>query len=477
MDILQPLNLLFFLSIIFGLYWIFPHKWRALILLLASYFFYVNVGQSIAGWTALGLIVLSTLINYFAARTIFLLKRLYLRKFFLALTIILNIAFLGVFKYFDFLAATIINILRPMDIFVNLDPLNWLLPIGISFYTFRVLSYNIDVYNKKIEPARSLVDFSLYVAYFPSILAGPIERTKDFLTKLQLEKRLKEIRLNEGIYFVIYGLFQKIILADTLAPFVKEVYSSSQPSGALILLATYAFAIQIYGDFAGYTNIARGISLFFGIDLVQNFNLPYLATNPADFWKRWHITLSTWVKDYMYISLGGKYAPFFALWPLLASWVVMGLWHGAAWNYVLWGLYWFALIYGYRILKQIFPRKENSWFSKKIIGKAVSRILFFQLVCYGWLIFRSSDLHQIISFTHSLLQGVDLSTLLNIQYLPIYAVGLFLVIYEAFQNYFADQVFITKKNFYYQLLFYLVLFFLLIEIKSTDNVLFLYFQF
>lgn len=461
--------IIFFL-LIFLIYWFLPRKFKNTLLLLASYVFY-------ASWNFYLLIPLitSTLVDYCCGILIHEQTSQKKKKIFLLISIIVNLSLLGFFKYFNFFVESLVSLLNNFGLNFNFATLNIILPIGISFYTFQKLSYSIDIYRGKITPTKSLVDFSLFVAYFPQLIAGPIERAKNLIPKIRTRKFFKEINYKAGFYLFIYGLFSKIVLADSMAKIVDGVYSLSDPSGAQVLLATYAFAIQIYCDFSGYSKMARGISHFFGIKLTINFNLPYFAKNPRDFWKRWHITLSRWVRDYIYIPLGGKYTFLYGVMPLFITWFLMGLWHGTAWNFVLWGIYWFFLIIIYRLFSRVKSKinlKKPTFFSK-----LMTILLMFHLTCFGWIIFRSQNLSQVINFIKSLVSGISISEIISISYVNLYVVIIFLIIYEALQYYKGGQLFIIRKNFYYQLIFYLILFFMYLEIGAIADAPFIYFQF
>ncbi len=483
-DSLRSTPMIIFLILTVVVFWAAPKKFKNIILLAASYLFIIRWGGTGFDWRPLGILFLSTVVNFFCGQFIFCATNRRARKGCLSIAIFFNLILLGIFKYFNFFAGEINKFLQSVGFSSSLPVLHLLLPLGISFYTFRVLSYCIDIYLEKITPASSFIDFSVFVAYFPAFLAGPIERAGGFLAQLQDEKKISQINVKEGLYLFLYGLFQKMVIADTLAPLVNTVYSMQNSTGSEVLVATYAFALQLYGDFAGYTNMARGLSRFFGINLSQNFNLPYFAKNPSDFWRRWHITLSFWVKDYIYLQLGGKVATLFGLFPLLAAWITMGLWHGAAWNYVVWGLYWFILIYFYRIWKYLVITKQKKQELSILnetkshhLKKIISLIIMFQVISYSWLLFRASSFSQILSFTASLFTGINLSELLKISYISVYLFVAFVFIYEFFQYSLNDEFFITKKSFYVQLLFYFALFFLYLTFKPASNILFLYSQF
>ena len=466
---LNSIDFVLFFVLVFILYWVFPKKWKNALLLLASYIFYASWN-----WKFLSLILVSTFVNYFGGLGIYKAKNPHTRKALLLLCITTDLSLLVFFKYFNFFTENVTHLLNSLGLTANIPALNIILPLGISFYTFETMSYTIDIYRKIFIPTENIADFALFVAYFPKLISGPIERARNIIPNIAAEKHFKNINFKEGAYLFFYGLFKKAVIADSLSPLVTNTFALTNPTGTQALIAFYAFAIQIYCDYSGYIDMARGVSNFFGITLSSNFDTPYFAKNPADFWRRWNMTLSSWVRDYVYIPLGGKEAKFFGAIPLLIAWFMMGLWHGAAWNYVLWGLYWFAVILAYRAIKSHFPSEKTGF---GIFGSLFSIILMFHVTAFGWLIFRSTSISQIMAFVNALALGINAASLFNISYLYLASIMLFLLIYEAIQCKLSDQLFIYKKNFYFQLVFYMILFFMYVNIESISNVEFLYFQF
>ena len=276
--------------------------------------------------------------------------------------------------------------------------LNLLLPIGISFYTFQTISYSVDVYRGARPSIDNLLNFALYVAYFPQLVAGPIERSTRLLPQLEAPREVTRNDLRVGILWILLGYFKKVAIADTLAPMVDYVFTNpSEVSGTVSLVGVLAFAVQIYGDFAGYTLIARGLSRLMGIHLIENFRAPYLAHSPRDFWQRWHISLSTWLREYLYFSLGGSHHGRTRTYVnLMITMLLGGLWHGARWNFVLWGAYHGILLVFTHALNDI--RRQNE--GKIWIGL---RIAFtFLLTLFGWLLFRVADLGQLVDILRNI---------------------------------------------------------------------------
>ncbi len=326
------------------------------------------------------------------------------RRFFLWFSLVSNLALLGFFKYCDFFVESF-GTLTGCD--TSGSVLGIIVPVGISFYTFQTLSYTIDIYRGEMKPTRNLLDFALFVSFFPQLVAGPIERASVLLPQLAERRKLDWQGIQVGSWLVGWGLFKKIFIADNLARFVNEAYAPGvNPEGPLVLFATYAFAFQIYCDFSGYTDIARGISRMMGVELMVNFNIPYAATNPQSFWRRWHISLSTWLRDYLYVSLGGNRGTgAFIYRNLMLTMFLGGLWHGARSNFVWWGLYQGALLCGHRLLEPTLQRISP----RGGFGKSATRFFcwasFMHLMCYGWLLFRVDSSEQLVQMTTALSHG------------------------------------------------------------------------
>jgi alginate O-acetyltransferase complex protein AlgI len=319
------------------------------------------------------------------------------RRIFLRISLVGQLGMLAVFKYFGFFTGSLVALGQRLGLPLHGLHLEIVLPIGISFYTFQTLSYICDVYWRKMEPAENLLDFGLFVCYFPPLVAGPIERASHLLPKILGPRRATFDDWCRGLFLVALGLMKKVTIADGLAGSVASIYGSSGPvSGLDVAVATVAFAIQIYCDFSGYSDIASGVSLFFGIELLKNFDQPYFSINPAEFWRRWHISLSTWLRDYLYVPLGGnRGSPARTYRNLMLTMVLGGLWHGAAWNFVLWGFYQGLLLVVHRLVAG--PRPSP--FEGGLLQRLPRMAFFFVFVCYGWLLFRAGSFGQIARFT------------------------------------------------------------------------------
>jgi D-alanyl-lipoteichoic acid acyltransferase DltB (MBOAT superfamily) len=347
-----------------------------LTLLLSSYVFYAAWD-----WRFCSLILLSTVSDYFIARRMHALGQSPSRRRWLILSICINLSVLGFFKYFNFFVASFAGLLSSAGIHTDIFYLNIILPIGISFYTFQTMSYTIDVYRGKLDPSRSFVNFAVFVAFFPQLIAGPIERARNILPQLVKDHAITKVHFLIGTQLIAWGLFKKVFVADNVSIIVDDLFGDSASlTFGLSYLAVLGFAVQIYADFSAYSDIARGCAKIFGIDLMQNFRNPYVATSPQDFWRRWHISLSTWLRDYLYIPLGGNRGGRSSAYRnLLITMILGGLWHGAAWNFVIWGVYHGSILAIHRYLTRQF---------KIVIPKIVAIFLMFQFTLFGWLLFR-----------------------------------------------------------------------------------------
>ena len=376
------------------LYWLVRQHLTArnLLIVLASYFFY-----GWWDWRFLGLLLVSSLIDYGVGRALASTTIARRRKLWLALSLTSSLTILGFFKYYGFFVESLAVALGHLGLPFNPRTLGIILPVGISFYSFQTMSYVIDVYRGDLPATRNLLNFLAYVAFFPQLVAGPIERGKHLLPQFERTLRVTVPMLQEGLWLILWGLAKKVALADNLAPLVDMVYGGPATSAPAVVLGTVAFALQIYGDFSGYSDIARGVARLLGFDLQLNFNLPYLATHPREFWQRWHISLSTWLRDYLYISLGGnRRGPARTYRNLLLTMLLGGLWHGAAWNFALWGAWHAGGLMTQRALGSGVKKPR----SRFLVGLSWALTLLF--VLYGWLLFRARSFAQIADLTAAL---------------------------------------------------------------------------
>ncbi|MDF2231636.1 MBOAT family protein [Albimonas sp. CAU 1670] len=384
-----------FFAVVFTLYVAAPHRVQNRLLLVASYVFY-----GAWDWRFLGLILLSTAIDYLVALRMQAERSEPARRLLLMVSLTLNLGMLGIFKYLGFFVESFTILMADLGLPAHPATLNIILPVGISFFTFQTLSYTIDVYRRKLEPTRDFLDFALFVAFFPQLVAGPIERAAHLLPEIAAPRRITWDKFSRGAVLCLIGMIKKVVVADGVAGSVDAIYAAPDPSGADVLLATWLFAVQIYCDFSGYTDIARGVAKMLGFDLMLNFAQPYFSTNPQEFWRRWHISLSTWLRDYLYISLGGNRGSRFKTYRnLMATMLLGGLWHGAAWNFVLWGGYQGGLLSAHRAVAGRGSERAPGAGLGATLKRIVLALLFFQVVCYGWLLFRADSLDQIVDFT------------------------------------------------------------------------------
>lgn len=380
---------LYFLVVVIG-YSMMTHRWQNRWLLIASYFFY-----GCFDWRFLSLIIFCTVLNFHTAIKIASTENDAERRFWIRWGVCISLAILGVFKYLGFFARELSQILVSLGYREEPWLLHIMLPAGISFFTFHALSYTIDVYRRDTAVCHSFIDFALFISFFPQLVAGPINRSTQLLPQVaQPRPKCDVMRFQRGFYLVITGLFMKVVIADNMAWLANYIFRVPPESlgGSEVLLGIYAFAFQIYGDFAGYSAIACGTAAWMGFDLITNFRRPYFATDPRDFWARWHISLSTWLRDYLYIPLGGNRG---TTWQtnrnLLTTMLLGGLWHGAAWTFVIWGALHGLWLACHRLIAGSRP-------SAKAIRFSCVRLLkwfgTFHLVCLTWLLFRADSFHH-----------------------------------------------------------------------------------
>jgi D-alanyl-lipoteichoic acid acyltransferase DltB (MBOAT superfamily) len=383
-----------FLPIVVLLYWRLKHREQNVLLLVASYLFY-------GAWDYrfLGLLLLSTVVDYHVGLRIGEAREHRVRKRWLLLSLAVNLGILGFFKYCNFFVDSAAVFVHHFGLHANVPTLRILLPVGISFYTFQELSYTIDVFRGKREPVSSWLVFAVYVAYFPHLVAGPIQRAHGLLPQIERPReRVRSEQIRSGLFLILLGLFRKIVIADALAPYVNQAFSSAGTASAVkLLVGVWAFALQIYGDFAGYTDIARGSSRLMGIELMENFRQPYLSRNITAFWRTWHISLSSWLRDYLYVPLGGNRRGRWTTYRnLMLTMLLGGLWHGAAWTFVVWGGLHGAFLIGHRLARRGAPEgAEAPPFGWRDV---VPAFVTFNLACVAWIFFRAQSFHQAFTY-------------------------------------------------------------------------------
>ena len=412
------------------------------ILLLGSYLFY-------ASWSYkfLGLIILTSLYDFVIGKEIHKSSDLRKRRILLFLSVILNLSILGFYKYSSFFLQNFVSLGNAFGLSLSQSTWSILLPAGISFYTFQSISYTVDVYRKVLPAEQSFFRYALFLAFFPQLVAGPIVMAKEFLPQIANHYRQKfsEIPLNQAFYFILLGFVKKSVLADNISVISDLVFSGPEQVNVLswvyILMGMVSYSIQIYGDFSGYTDIARGVAFLFGFQLPENFNLPYLASSLTDFWRRWHISLSSWLRSYLYISLGGnRFGDFFTYRNLLLTMILGGFWHGASWNFIIWGgLHGFYLGFERFLISKF---KLNSFFSDvRPFYKNIAIILYtgftFLLVTCFWVFFRSPNLSVVMAIfkgVANLQKGVNPSYIVELQFYVILLLVLFSHLFGYFQK-------------------------------------------
>jgi len=410
----NSLQFAFFLLFVFLLYWFISKgklKLQNLLLLAASYFFY-----ACWDWRFLFLLLFSTLLDFFTGNKIHSSEVKNKKRFWLWLSIIVNLGFLGVFKYYNFFAESFADALSFVGVKTNVSSLNIILPVGISFYTFHGLSYVIDIYRNKISPEKNIIDYSLFVSFFPLLVAGPIERATHLLPQLKKVRVFEYDKAVDGLRQILWGLFKKIVIADNCAVFANSILDhSGDYSGSTLVIGALFFTFQIYGDFSGYSDIALGTARLLGIELLKNFNFPYFSRDIAEFWRRWHISLSSWFKDYLYIPLGGSKGGIGkTVRNTFLIFLVSGFWHGANWTFVAWGF-----LNALFILPSILTHHNRDHLEIVAKGKYLPSlkeflsILFtFSLTVIAWIFFRATDLSHAFSY----LKGIFSSSLFSIPY-------------------------------------------------------------
>jgi alginate O-acetyltransferase complex protein AlgI len=452
-----------FFIIVLALYWILPYRAKNILLLLASYFFFATLQ-----WRMLILINISIVADFIIGQKIYLANKIpdskLNKKAWLVFSLVLNLTILGVFKYYNFFAESFANLLSVIGVAPTSFYLNLFVPIGISYYTFKTISYIVDIYYNRIPAATSLIDYALYVSFFPELLAGPIDRAKNLLPQLVATKKFKLAYLLDGLNLIVIGLFKKGYVADNLAATSSKLFALSPPSFFETLIGAYIYSFQIYCDFSGYTDIARGIGKCFGFDLAINFKFPYISANPSEFWNRWHISLSTWLRDYIFSPLGGAlHSLGQAYRNLLITMVLAGLWHGASWTFVLWGAYQGILLVGHRIMQPILKKHGGGWrkiFSRKV--RLVFKIVFtFQLVSFGWIIFTADSVGKIWNAVSSASRWrmFDLSLLMPfVQFvLPLVVLEIIQAIFSKEEIFMISKIPATAKAIIFAIIVYLVL--------------------
>lgn len=472
-----------FLPLFFLIYWFFFNKnlkLQNIFIVLSSYLFY--------GWwdyRFLSLIIVSTLIDYWVGRNLITVQKENKRRTLLILSIIVNLGLLGFFKYYNFFAESFADTFRLFGKEIGSSSLYIVLPVGISFYTFQTVSYTIDVYRRKLEPTKDLISFAAFVSFFPQLVAGPIERATNFLPQF-FKKRSFDYNLAiDGLKQMLWGFFKKMVIADRCAEYANYIFNNSESlSGGTLILGVFFFAFQIYGDFSGYSDIAIGTARLFGFNLKQNFAFPYFSRDIAEFWRRWHISLSSWFRDYVYIPLGGsRTTKLLSVRNIIIVFVVSGFWHGASWTFVIWGLlnaiYFIPLLLFNRNRKNISIVAENSkWISLKELGMV---LLTFTLTLFAWIFFRAESLSHAMQYISTVFSNTAFSyTEIDNPVKVLITGGLivFFICIEWFgrRNLYAIESLVLYKNRILKWMFFYLLVSMIFVFGGTQQN-FIYFQF
>lgn len=470
-----------FLPFVFILYWFVINKnlrFQNLLLLISSYFFY-----ACWDWRFMFLLIFSTFLDYFTGIKMAEAQNKPLKKFWFWLSITINIGFLGVFKYYNFFAHSFASAAANLGFHADPWTIKVILPIGISFYTFHGLSYVIDIYKDRIKPEKDFINYSVFVSFFPLLVAGPIERATHLLPQIQKKRTFNYAQALDGMRQILWGLFKKIVIADQCAEYANLIFNNSgHQSGSTLVLGGVLFAFQIYGDFSGYSDIALGTARLFGIELLRNFAFPYFSRDIAEFWRRWHISLSSWFKDYLYIPLGGsKGGTWMKIKNTFIIFTVSGFWHGANWTFIIWGL--LNAIYimpsivlsTNRVNLEIVAKGKN-WPTLK---ELFSMLLTFTLTVFAWIFFRANDLSHALVY----ISGIFTKSLLSVPaYKPPYLffLLLFFILIEWMgreQQYALQKIGLPWKKTIRWLFYYTIIIVTFYFSVSTSNQAFIYFQF
>lgn len=468
----NSLQFLIFFPLVCIIYFILrSNKSRIPFLLIASYYFYMNWNPAYAI-----LILTSTLLTYLCG--IFVEKynkEKHRKKLFLTISLIINFSILFVFKYFNFINDSVFSIMEYFGIRWNVPNLDVLLPVGISFYTFQAVGYSIDVYRGTIKAEKSFITYALFVSFFPQLVAGPIERAKNLLPQFHEEHKFNYNNAVEGLKLMLWGFFMKICVADTLSEYVNAVFNNVEHhNGTSLILATIFFTFQIYCDFGGYSNIAIGAARVMGFRLMENFHRPYFSLNIKEFWRRWHISLSSWFMDYVYIPLGGNRVKYPRhLLNLMITFLVSGIWHGANWTFVLWG----ALHGSYLVIGNIFRRYIYTPKYTTVISKIFSTLFCFVIVSFAWIFFRANNVNDAFLIIEKIFTQQGQLFVDELSFALGFA-GLFILMIKDFKDNFNINIhFMHSKNVVIRYISVVALITYIILFGSFGSGQFIYFQF
>ncbi len=475
----NSLSFAVFLPIVFALYWLLQKRAlqiQNVLLLGASYYFY-----ACWDWRFLFLLMFSTLLDFYTGIRMKDAANDRNKKIWFWASIIINLGFLGVFKYYNFFAENLQLSLQSIGWHVDFWTLQVILPVGISFYTFHGLSYVVDIYYNRIEPSRNFVNYAVFVSFFPLLVAGPIERATHLLPQIEKKRIFNYSQAVDGLRQILWGLFKKVVIADNCAFYANMIFNdSADQSGSTLLIGAFFFTIQIYGDFSGYSDIALGTARLFGIELLRNFNYPYFSRDIAEFWRRWHISLSSWFKDYLYIPLGGsKGGKWMQVRNTFIIFIVSGFWHGANWTFIAWGflnaLYFLPLLLTNNNRNNISIVAENTALPN--IKEIFQMGLTFFITMIAWVFFRSENISQALSICGEIFSTSLFSIPSQRPLFMFLAIGFFFLLeWMGRRNRFALETLLLQKprilrwGFYYVLMIAILLF-------AGKEQTFIYFQF
>ena len=474
----NSLEFFVFLPIVFILYWFVlgkKLKLQNLLIVIASYVFY-----GWWDWRFLSLIIFSSFVDYGIGVLLSKETKQHKRKILLWTSICINIGFLGFFKYYNFFIESFVDSFSFFGSELSINTLNIVLPVGISFYTFQTLSYTIDVYNKRLEPTKDIVAFFAFVSFFPQLVAGPIERATNLLPQFYKKREFHYTNAVDGMRQVIWGLFKKVVIADNCAKYANIIFNNSDDySGSTLLLGAFLFAFQIYGDFSGYSDIAIGISRFFGFNLKQNFAFPYFSRDIAEFWRRWHMSLSTWFRDYIYIPLGGSRGSLNKkIRNVFIIFLVSGFWHGANWTFIIWGglnaLYFLPLLLTNKNRVNTDVVAQNKMLPS--FRETLQMLATFFITLVAWVFFRADSVSHAFSYLRDMLNFSLFSKPALIPYTVLFLVAVFITIEWLGRHgqYALERI--DKINKPLRWSFYLVLIMLMFLFAGEEQA-FIYFQF
>lgn len=469
-----------FLPVVFALYWLLQRRslrWQNALFLAASYLFY-----GWWDWRFLGLLFLSSAVDFALANVIDKTEDQKARKRWLIGSLVVNLGVLGLFKYFNFFIESAADALHAVGLQANLPSLRLILPIGISFYTFQSLSYTLDVYKRDLKPAKNLLDFLAFVSFFPHLVAGPIQRAKDLLPQFYVRRKFDPALAADGCRQMLWGFFKKVIVADNAAFQVNYVFANhASMDGAQLAAGLFLFAMQIYGDFSGYSDIAIGCSRLFGFYLTPNFAFPYFSRDIAEFWRRWHMSLSTWFRDFLYIPLGGNRGSIpRQIFNVMVTFVVSGFWHGANWTFIVWGflngLYYIPLLVTGRHRTNLDVVAQGRIFPR--FGEAAGIAVTFLLTLLAWTFFRAENLHHAFQYLGGLAsRGYGFDREFWIRFGAPLAFSVMMLVAEWFQREKAHALEVARVRPVYRWAAYYAAAVALLLLGNFSEEMFIYFQF